>query len=626
MSLITLDWETYYATGFGFKNLTTEEYIRDKQFEEIGVGIKIDDAPAYWFSGSHEEINKHLTELTDWSESALLCHNTLFDGAILGWRFGIHPAFYLDTLCMARALHGVDAGGSLGALAERYKIGVKGDEVNNALGKRRADFTPVELARYGEYCKNDVELTYKLFHLMAPNYPGDEIKLIDMTLRMFLDPVFSVDDALLVQRLEDLKIEKNDLLATLKIALECDDEEAVRKKLASNKQFAAILQSLDPPVVPPTKISPVTGKETFALAKNDEGFISLSEHDNPLVQQLCAVRLGTKSTLEESRITRFIDIGKRNRGLLPIPLKYYGAHTGRWSGSDKVNFQNLPSRDKKKKTLKNAVLPPEGYVVINCDSSQIEARVLAWLAGQDDVVRQFASGDDVYSIFASKVYNRTITKKDESERFVGKTCILGLGYGTGWKKLQHTLATAKPKSVYIPDEECQSIVKLYRDINDNIISLWKESDNTLMEIANWDAKSEPFYLGLHKCLRVTGDGIELPNGLMIRYPNLRFDTSEDKSQYKYKSRRGEISIWGGAVVENVVQALARIVVGEQMLAINDKYRVALTVHDAAVIVVPEAEREEAVAFIIEKMSIAPKWAKGLPVACEAKWGHSYGEC
>jgi DNA polymerase len=626
LSLITLDWETYYATGFGFKNMTTEEYIRDKQFEEIGVGIKIDDAPAYWVSGSHEEINKHLKELTDWSESALLCHNTLFDGAILVWRFGIRPAFYLDTLCMARALHGVDAGGSLSALAERYQIGVKGDEVNNALGKRRLDFGPEELARYGEYCKNDVELTYKLFCVMGPEFPEDEAKLIDMTLRMFIDPVFSVDDALLVQRLEDLKKEKNDLLATLMKDLKCDDEEAVRKKLASNKQFAGLLMQLEPPVIPPTKISPVTGKETFALAKNDEGFIALSEHENPLVQQLCAVRLGTKSTLEESRIARFIDIGKRNRGLLPIPLKYYGAHTGRWSGSDKVNFQNLPSRDKKKKTLKNAVLAPIGHVVINCDSSQIEARVLAWLSGQDDVVRQFASGEDVYSIFASKVYNRTITKTNAEERFVGKTCILGLGYGTGWKKLQHTLGTAQPINVHLPDEECQQIVKLYRDVNSDIISLWKESDNALIELANWDAKSKPFYLGLHNALRVVQEGIELPNGLMIRYPKLRFDTEGEKSQYKYKSRRGEISIWGGAVVENVVQALARIVVGEQMLAINKQYRVALTVHDAAVIVVPEVERERALEFIVEKMSIPPTWATGLPVACEAKWGHSYGEC
>lgn len=626
MSLITLDFETYYADGFGFKNLTTEEYIRDKQFEEIGVGVKIDDSPAYWYSGSHDELKKHLTDLADWSDSALLCHNTLFDGAILGWRFGIYPAFYLDTLCMARALHGVDAGGSLSALAERYQIGEKGDEVVKALGKRRADFTPAQLSAYGDYCKNDCELTYKLFHLMAAQFPGDEVKLIDMTLRMFIQPVFQVDDALLVQRLEELREEKTALLATLKKDLGCDDEEAVRKKLASNKQFAALLKGLDPPVEPPLKISPVTGKETFALAKNDEGFIALSKHENSLVQQLCAVRLGTKSTLEESRITRFIDTGKRNRGLLPIPLKYYGAHTGRWSGSDKVNFQNLPSRDKKKKTLKNAVLPPDAHVVINCDSSQIEARVLAWLAGQDDVVQQFASGDDVYSIFASKVYNRTITKANTEERFVGKTCILGLGYGTGWKKLQHTLATAQPISVSLPDEECQAIVNLYRDVNDNIISLWKECDEALGEIANWDALSDPFYLGQHQVLQVIEGGISLPNGLMIRYPKLRFDTEGEKSQYVYKSRKGEISIWGGAVVENVVQALARIVVGEQMLAINERYRVALTVHDAAVVVVPEKEREEAVAFITEKMSIAPDWAAGLPVACEAKWGHSYGEC
>jgi DNA polymerase len=250
---------------------------------------------------------------------------------------------------------------------------------------------------------------------------------------------------------------------------------------------------------------------------------------------------------------------------------------------------------------------------------------LAWLAGQEDVVKQFAAGEDVYSIFASKVYNRTITKADPIERFVGKTCVLGLGYGTGWKKLQHTLKT-QPPGATIDDEECQAIVNLYRDVNDDIIALWKESDNALTELANWDERSKPFYLGKHDVLRITANGIELPNGLMIRYPNLRFDTEGEKSQYKYKSRKGEIGIWGGAVVENVVQALARIVVGEQMLAINERYRVALTVHDAAVIVVPETEREEAMAFITEKMSIAPAWATGLPVACEAKWGHSYGEC
>ena len=621
MSLITLDFESYYTDKCGFKTQTTEEYIRDKEFQVIGVGVKVDDGESVWVTS---DIKEYLSKF-NWDDCALLCHNTLFDGAILAWRYGIKAGLYIDTLSMARALHGVDAGGSLKALAERYNLGEKGDEVVAAKDKRQEDFTPIELARYGEYCKNDVELTYKLMHVMGPDFPADEIKLIDMTLRMFIDPVFEVDDALLVERLEELKTEKNDLLATLKERLECDDEESVRKKLASNKQFAAILEGLDPPIEPPTKISPVTGRTTLALAKNDEGFIALSEHDDPFIQQLCAVRLGTKSTLEESRITRFVDVGKRNKGKLPIPLKYYGAHTGRWSGSDKVNFQNLPSRDKKKKTLKNAVLPPNGCVVINCDSSQIEARVLAWLAGQDDVVEQFAKGEDVYSIFASKVYNRTITKADPVERFVGKTCVLGLGYGTGWRKLQHTLKTQPPGAV-IDDEECQQIVKLYRDVNSDIISLWRESDNALTELANWDAKSKPFYLGLNEALRVVQEGIELPNGLLIRYPELYLDTEEVNSQYKYKSRKGTISIWGGAVVENVVQALARIVVGEQMLAINERYRVVLTVHDAAVIIVPEEEKDEAMKFIIQAMSTPPSWGATLPVACEAKWGHSYGEC
>jgi DNA polymerase len=330
------------------------------------------------------------------------------------------------------------------------------------------------------------------------------------------------------------------------------------------------------------------------------------------------------STLEESRIQRFIDIGKRNKGRLPIPLKYYGAHTGRWAGSDKVNFQNLPSRDKKKKTLKNAVIPPDGYIVINCDSSQIEARVLAWLAGQEDVVKQFANGEDVYSAFATKIYERPISKDNPVERFVGKTCILGLGYGTGALKLQHTLKTSPPGAV-VSEAEAKSYVDTYRDANDKVIQLWRDGDKVIADLAYW-GDTKPYTYGKHKCLKVTKEGITLPNELMIRYPELKRDTEESKTRYIYKSRKGPVSIWGGSLVENVVQALARIVVGEQMLKIQERYRVALTVHDAAVILVPESEKDEALKYVIECMSAPPEWAKGLPVACEAKWGYSYGEC
>ena len=616
MSFITLDFETYYAKDFSLTKLTTEEYVNDPRFEVIGVGIKVDEGETRWIA---DDIETELKKI-DWSESALLCHNTQFDGAILAFRYGIIPAYYFDTLCMARAIHGVDAGGSLKALVERYQLGEKGTEVINALGKRRSEFSSDDLARYGDYCINDVDLTYALFNILAKGFPQTELDLIDMTLRMYTQPVLRVDDALLVNRLEEVKQEKAALLQGLMTALTAADEEEVRKKLASNKQFAQILEEHS--IKPPLKTSPATGKETYALAKNDEGFIALTEHEDPFIQQLCSVRLGTKSTIEESRIERFIGIGARNKGRLPIPLKYYGAHTGRWAGADSVNFQNLPSRDKKKKALKLSVVPPPGQVVINCDSSQIEARVLAWLAGQDDVTEQFRKGDDVYSIFASKIYGKPISKETPIERFVGKTCILGLGYGTGAAKLRHTLKT-QPPGADLPEDECKRIVDLYRQENNHITDLWRECDYALSCISTWPQGKKEFPLGKHNAVWVTPEGLRLPNGLYIRYANLRMG---DDKKYVYKSRRGDIGIWGGAVVENVVQALARIIVGEQMLSTKVHYRPVLTVHDAAVIVVPKVEIQQALATITKVMSTPPLWATGLPVACEAKYGESYGEC
>jgi DNA polymerase I-like protein with 3'-5' exonuclease and polymerase domains len=621
MQLVTLDFETYYDVGFSLSGLTTEEYIRDARFQVIGVAIKIDEAETYWVTGSYEVIQEALNKI-DWKNSALLCHNTQFDGAILAFRFGIIPGLYLDTLSMARATNGVEVGGSLGYLVEHYDLGVKGTEVVQAKGKRLEDFSPTELSAYAGYCVNDVNLTYKLFGVLAPKFPQSEIDLIDLTLRMYTEPLLEVDDALLQARLEEVQQEKSELLQGLMVKLECETEECVRAKLASNKQFAEILQELG--VIVPTKISPATGKETFALAKGDQGFLDLCEHEDPFIQQLCTVRLGTKSTIEESRIERFIGIGGRNKGKLPIPLKYYGAHTGRWAGSDKVNFQNLPARDAKKKALKNAVIAPDGHKVVNADSSQIEARVLVWLAGQNDVVQWYKEERDVYCEFATTVYERPITKANKIERAVGKTCILGLGYGTGWAKLQQTLKLAA--GVELDERECKRLVSVYRNINSKVIDLWRECEEALRDIASWPDGKEPYPIGQHNALYATPQGIKLPNGLYIKYPGLTWDTSEAKSKFVYKSRRGFISIWGGSVVENVVQALARIIIGEQMLKINEKYRPVLTVHDAVVNVIPEAEIDDAMKFIIDTMSTPPDWATTLPVACEAHFGDSYGDC
>jgi DNA polymerase len=240
-------------------------------------------------------------------------------------------------------------------------------------------------------------------------------------------------------------------------------------------------------------------------------------------------------------------------------------------------------------------------------------------------VELFAKGDDVYSVFASKIYRRTISKADPVERFVGKTCILGLGYGTGALKLQHTLKTTPP-GVELSESACKDIVDLYRQTNDKIITLWRDGDDALGKISEWGQKTKSEWYGMHECVKIVQGGLLLPNGLKIQYPELKSVIEDNKRQYIYKSRKGPVNLWGGTVVENVVQALARIIVGQQMLKIQEKYKVVLTVHDAAVCVVSAEEAQEAIGYITQVMSIPPEWAKSLPVSCEAKYANSYGEC
>jgi len=609
MKLLALDFETYYDKEYSLTKLTTEEYVRDPRFEAIGVSVKVDDSEPEWASGTHEQLKGWLQQFP-WADSIALAHNAMFDGAILNWHFGLRPKFWVDTLGMGRAIHGVEVGNSLAKLAERYKVGAKGDAVLNALGKRRTDFSAEELSQYGDYCINDTDLTYKLFDKMLHNgFPRPELKLIDLTLRMFTEPVLELDLPLLEQHLGEVKDRKETLLKA------CGLED--RNVLMSNPQLAELLQSFG--VSPPRKISLTTGKETWAFAKSDEEFKALLEHPDEQVQAIVAARLGAKSTLEESRTERFIGIAKR--GDMPVPLKYYAAHTGRWGGLDKLNLQNLPSRTADAGKLKRAILAPEGYAIIDCDSSQIEARVLAWLAGQQDVVDAFAKREDVYRKMAARIYDKAEGDVTSAERFIGKTTILGAGYGMGAPKFQVALKTA---GVDTSLDECRRIISAYRETNDAIVALWRQAQTVLVAMS----QGVHTQLGREGVLELVPEeyAIKLPNGLLLRYADLSAEAGERGLQYSYKTRQGRVKIYGGKVVENVVQALARIVVGEQMVRVAKEYRVVLTVHDAVACIAPEEEVEEAKAYVEECMRWVPAWALGLPVNCESGMGKSYGEC
>ena len=610
MKLITIDFETFYEKStFSLSKLTTEEYVRDDRFEVIGVAVKVNDGETEWASGTHEQIKGWL-EGFDWVNSMAIAHNMMFDGFILSERFGIFPKVYADTLSMGRAIHGVEVGGSLAVLAQRYNLGTKGDEVIAASGKNRADFTDEELDRYGDYCVNDVELTYKLFSAMIKKgFPKTEMKLIDLTTRMFTRPLLDLNLNLLEMHLVDIKEKKDNLLLLANI----ED----KGELASNPKFAELLKQLDVPV--PMKISPITGKETFALSKNDEEFKALAEHPNVVVQALVAARLGTKSTLEETRTERFIGIAKR--GLMPVPLKYYAAHTGRWGGSDSLNLQNLPSRGDNAGKLKKAIVAPEGYSVIDADSSQIEARVLAWLSGQNDLVEAFAKGEDVYKIMASAIYNKGAEEITKEERFVGKTTILGAGYGMGAAKFGAQLKTF---GTTVSEAEARHIIQIYRETYPHIVGLWRQAQLALEAISKGYTTS----LGKAGVLGIEPNekGIRLPSGLLMRYDQLVAVRDEKGMQYQYKTRYGWNKIYGGKVIENVCQAIARCIIGEQMICIAKRYNVVLTVHDAIACVVKDEEVLEAQAYIEECMKWTPEWAKGLPVSCESGYGKSYGDC
>lgn len=429
--IITIDFESFYSSEFGFSKLTTEEYVRHDDFEVIGVSVAYEDNEPIWVTGTHAEIRQHLVTY-DWANSLLLAHNTMFDGAILNWVFGLKPKGYLDSLSMSRALYGLEVGNSLKALSERLSLGEKGTEVNDAKGKRRLDFTPEELAAYGGYCKNDVVLCRTAFHRMViDGFPLPELKVIDITLRMFIEPELRLSPELLAEHLETVKAKKAKLLEAI-------GDDGDKDGIMSNNKFAELLERLG--IVPPTKVSAKTGKIAWAFAKTDEDFKELLEHPDVRVQALVAARLGVKTTLEETRTQRFMDVAKR--GLLPVPLKYYGAKPGRWSGQDKINMQNLQSRGKDAGKLKKAILAPEGYVIIDCDSAQIEARTLAWFAGQEDLVNAFANNKDVYKIMASSIFNKNEEEITEEERFLGKTVILGcfaadtkVLTAVGWKRI-----------------------------------------------------------------------------------------------------------------------------------------------------------------------------------------------
>lgn len=622
MKTVFLDFECFFSKDLTLKKMTIDEYVKHPDFKIHGVSIKVDDGPIRWYKGKDS-----VKALKVCKGNAVVCQNAYFDLFILNYWYKIKPAFIYDTMLLARALYGPDKSASLKSIAETLGIGHK-DTLRLLELEGVRDLSPDQEAVFvEEYAKPDVQMMYDAFQIMRPKFPQSELDLIDVTVRMFTEPVLLLNEEVLQENLEDVQQTKRDKLLKvdwilnhyseeIKFIGEYDPYESVRSILASNDKFAGLLRTLG--IEPPMKKSPATGERTYAFSKKDKGFIQLLEHPDEKIKALAEARLEAKSTIEETRTQTYLSAAKEP---FAIPLLYYGARTGRMaggSGEKKKGGRNLQNLGRNSK-LRNAIEAPDGYVIVACDSSQIEARGIATVAEQWDLVEAFAKGEDIYSMFATDLYGFEVSKKNKVERYVGKTCILGLGYGMGAAKLQWTLQTGQIPVIY-EEGRCKEIVQFYRQKYPQIPELWYEMQDCLGYIFRGDKKDYGFF-------SVDKEGIRLPTGLYIRYPQLRLSDRKEFEYYgKEMGKLGWTKIYGGKVTENLIQALARIVVMDQLVAVSKWWKVAFTVHDEICAVVPEKEADYALTKILEIMHTPPKWLPTWPVAAEGGYGKSYGDC
>lgn len=674
--LVTLDFESYYDSDYTLRKLNTSEYVRDERFKAHMVGVKVGTGKTKVIPA--EKIKAFLKTI-DWSTHGLLCHNAPFDGFILSHHYGVVPKFYYDTLAMARGLHSNDIGAGLDEVAQYYG---RGSKIDGVLIKSQGirDLPPALYKEMAEYCAQDVELTLAIFKDMLEKFPEGELRLVNLTTALFADPKLKIDlprveaeyirekdykEGLLLsflgtpkqveklieqpvtsfmtgvgdkarfkkKDLDDLRMEPHEVTTRAMLLLHA------KRKVGSNEQFAELLRAEG--IEPPTKISPTwikkrpsertdEGKYTYAFAKDDLEFLALRDMSQKL-SDLVDLRLAVKSTQGLTRAERFLKAGM-NGWSLPVLLHYYGAHTGRWSAGNKMNLQNLERGGE----LRKSILAPPGYMIAVNDSGQIEARVNAWISGQTDLLdsfraadafearmaklpkaeRRVATGDerDAYCKFADTIYGREILKTDEMERFVGKVGVLGLGYMMGPPKLQMTLAKGAlgGPPVFFELDMCQKIVYAYRRKNNMIAKFWELCGKTI--IPDMAAGRS----GSYKCLHWEKEKIWLPNGMCLKYPGLKCEHDGEYEEWTYLRKGNRTKIYGGLLCENIVQALARIIIAEQMLMIAEKYRVVMTTHDEVSAIVKKAQAKTAFAFMQKCMATAPTWCPDLPLNSDGK--------
>lgn len=603
MRNLFLDCETFMDSedGYSMRNMSLTEYIRDSRFKLYGFAYAIDDGPVYWVSGRKAEVFLEMIDNDIW----LICHNTKFDGSIIKWRYDVSPAVYFDTMSLSRAVIGQKSGShSLKSVAKYLGIQDKGELKFDGVKTP----SPEQESEMASYCIKDTEICREIFYKLSPSFPDSQIKALDWTIRGFIEPKLRLDTQLLQEMTENEKERRASIFDRLGIA---------KDVFASNSKFAALLQARS--VAVPTKSSPrVAGKVIPALALGDQEFKALEQ----TCPDLYEARVAAKSTIVETRGAKLESISKT--GPFPFDVQFSGAiGTHRYSGGSGAggNPQNFP----KKGDMRKAVCAPSGFKLVVGDFSSVEARLIAWLAKEESLIRQFVGGEDVYSSCASTVYGHAVDKLTyPKERQVGKTCILGLGYGMGVSKFQDRIKL--DAGIELSDEEAKRIVYLYRETYESIPTLWHNASAILPLMASGGRGILPFA----PFMQYEKEALILPSGLRIQYPNLRSEKIGKYTEWFYdvykRKYKEPVKLYGGKLIENICQALAGEITKIAIERILDAgITVVGQVHDEILCVSPVGAVDKTTSGVREIMERSIPWWPDLKLAAEVKYGNNWKE-
>lgn len=615
MRLLFLDWESFYDTKGGYtlsgkKGLSTVEYVRDRRFKPHGFSYSWDlDGPVVWVT---ESKSKEFFDTVDWANTVVIAHNTKFDGFILRQHYGIQPGAWICTKALSHAVLGKTIKGhSLASLAMFFELPSKGTMRTDGI----RDLTPEQEKELSIYGCHDTWLCREIYKRLIVRFPENQLPIVSWTIDTFVNPRLMLDVPLLRKAAADEIHDKRKKFRALNI-----DGSVFR----SSDKFSALLKERGYSV--PYKESPKqknedgTAKKIPALALGDTEFVDMLKSPDETLRILCEARKAAKSNIIETRSKRLASIGRT--GSWAFDVEYSGAdQTQRFSGGSAAggNAQNFTNGS----PLRYGVLAPNYFSLVVGDSAQIEARFVAYLSGDPELIRIIENEPDLYCDYGRRIYKRVITKKDIIERKISKEGVLGLGYNMGPDKFQ--LRVKLRTGIKLTDQEAYEFVHVYRNTYVEVPRLWKMLDDFIVHLTDGGSGQ----LGTLP-MRYGPNCLVLPSGLTIQYPNLRqeYDERFDRMGWVYdtwvKGKYIQAKLYGGKMLENICQALA----GEHCKEVLAQFTDVCygQNHDELILVVPEKQAWLYGRRLQLALSKSPSWFKQIHLDAEVKIGKNWGVC